>query len=258
MGLATAKKLGKDCYIILVGRTPAKLEGALAELKALGIGAEILPGDVSDRESVQKLAARAASIGTVKVVINAAGMSPHMGDAEAIFRANALGTIFINEELSKVMGEGSVIVDIASMAAYLFPQENLPLPLYPLSLTDPEAFISNMLGVLAKFPPEAQSGGAYSISKNFVTWYAQQSAVLYGKKGIRVVSVSPGTFETPMGVLEGEQAAGIAANGALGRMGKPEEMANLLAFVTSDAASYLTGADILCDGGSVAAMRQAK
>ena len=60
-----------------------------------------------------------------------------------------------------------------------------------------------------------------------------------------------------MGDLEGEQAASFALAGALGRVGQPEEIANLMAFIASDAASYLTGTDILCDGGAIAAMRSA-
>ena len=63
MGLEAAKILGKEQKIILVGRTVSKLENAIAELKALGIDAEAYPGDASDRESVKKLAAYAASQG---------------------------------------------------------------------------------------------------------------------------------------------------------------------------------------------------
>ena len=86
MGLETAKILGKEQKIILVGRTVSKLENAIAELKALGIDAEAYPGDASDRESMKKLAAYAASQGTVKTVIHAAGVSPHMADGEKIFK----------------------------------------------------------------------------------------------------------------------------------------------------------------------------
>ncbi|GHT80086.1 oxidoreductase [Actinomycetota bacterium] len=256
IGLAAAKRLGQDYYIVLVGRTPQKLEGALAELKALGIEGEILPGDVSNQESMQRLAGRAASLGKVKVVIHAAGMSPQMGNAETIFRTNALGTVYVNQELSKVMGEQSCIIDISSMAAYLMEEEQFPHDLYALSLTDTKEFVAKVLEGVTVLPEAYQSGLAYSISKHFAIWFAQHSAVIYGQRGIRVVSVSPGTFATPMGELEGDQAADIALNGALGRLGDPDEMAKLLAFVSSDAASYLTGTDILCDGGAVAAIRQ--
>ena len=81
-------------------------------------------------------------------------------------------------------------------------------------------------------------------------------AVKYGKKGIRVVSISPGTFKTPMGEVEGEEAAAFALRGALGRLGEPEEIAKMMAFMVSDACSYLTGVDILYDGGTIAAVQE--
>ena len=60
---------------------------------------------------------------------------------------------------------------------------------------------------------------------------------------------------TPMGEIEGEQAASFALRGAMGRLGEPEEIAKMMAFMVSDECSYLCGVDILYDGGSVAAMK---
>lgn len=255
MGLASAKLLGKDHKIILVGRTPKKLDNAIAELQALGIEAEAFPGDVGKRESIQALVEHATSQGYVKTVLHAAGMSPHMASGEAIFTANAIGTIHVNEEFSKVMDQGGCIINIASMAAYMTPEEQIPTALYPLSLTDPQEFLKEVLEILQKVAEEMRPSVAYVFSKHFARWYTQYSAFMYGKRGIRVISVSPGTFETPMGEIEGEQASDLAEMGALGRTGKPEEIANLIAFLASEKASYLTGTDILCDGGTVAAIR---
>lgn len=78
--------------------------------------------------------------------------------------------------------------------------------------------------------------------------------VKLGKKRICIVSISPGTFNTPMGELEGKLAAGFALRGAMGRLGEPEEIAKMMAFMVSDACSYLCGVDILYDSGSVAAL----
>jgi len=258
MGLSTAKKMGKDHHIILVGRTPQKLEGALQELDSMGIEAEVFPCDISNRESVQKLVEHAASVGNIKAVIHAAGMSPHMADGNTIFTVNAMGTIYINEEFAKKMGANSCIIDISSMSAFMMPEDKLPTAVYPLSLSEPEKFKETMFGILGNLPEEHKSAMGYMFSKNFVIWYAAKSACLYGKKGIRVLSVSPGTFETPMGELEGEAASSYAINGALGRVGQPEEIAELISFLASDAASYMTGTDILCDGGAIAAMRMAQ
>lgn len=75
------------------------------------------------------------------------------------------------------------------------------------------------------------------------------------KKGLRVLSVSPGTFSTPMGEIEVEEPFGFSINGALGRIGRPEEIAVLMAFLVSGRCSYLTGADILYDGSAIASFK---
>lgn len=254
MGLETAKILGKEQKIILVGRTVSKLDNAIAELKALGIEAEAFPCDAGDRESVKKLAAYAAEQGNVKTVVHAAGVSPHMASGEKIFTINAIGTINIDEEFAEVMKEGSCILNVSSMSAYMLPADRIPKQLYKMSLSDVSAFQAAIGQVIASVPEEQQPGTAYTISKNFVIWYTSRAAVRYGKKGIRVVSISPGTFKTPMGEVEGEEAAAFALRGALGRLGEPEEIAKMMAFMVSDACSYMTGIDILYDGGSVSAM----
>lgn len=254
MGLEAARLVGKDHKIILIGRTVAKLEKAVEQLKADGIDAETYPADISDRESVKQLADYVKQQGHLKVVIHSAGVSPHMAEAGTIFTINALGTIYINEELAEIM-DGGCILNVASMAAYLLPEAHVPYPVYQLALTDPTAFRAAMDQVLVRVPEEMKTGSAYTISKNFVKWYTERMAMRYGKKGIRVVSISPGTFRTPMGEVEGQQAETMALNGALGRMGEPEEIARMMAFMVSDDASYLTGSDILYDGGAIAAVK---
>lgn len=255
MGLEAAKILGKSSKIILVGRTVSKLDKALAELKTLGIDAQSFPCDAGDRESVKKLADYAAEQGTVKTVIHVAGISPHMADGEKIFAINAVGTINIDEEFAEIMGEGSCILNVSSMSAYMLPEANIPRQLYQLSLQSTEAFLAAANQMLSAVPEESRTGMAYTISKNFVVWFTSRMAVRYGKKGIRIVSISPGTFKTPMGEIEGEQAASFALRGAMGRLGEPEEIAKMMAFMVSDECSYLCGVDILYDGGSVAAMK---
>ncbi|MGN0695666.1 MAG: SDR family oxidoreductase [Oscillospiraceae bacterium] len=255
MGLETAKLVGKDRKIILVGRTVSKLENALNELRSLGIEAEAYPCDAGDREAVYKLAEYASSQGIVKTVIHAAGVSPHMADALKIFRINALGTINIDEAFGAVMGEGGCILNVSSMSGYMLPEASIPRQIYALALTDAAAFEEAAAKMLAAVPAEQSTGMAYSISKNFVIWYTAKMAIRYGKKGIRVVSIAPGTISTPMGDIEGEEAASFALAGALGRVGAPEEIAKLMAFMVSDECSYLTGVDILYDGGSIAAFK---
>ena len=98
-----------------------------------------------------------------------------------------------------------------------------------------------------------RKGMAYSISKHFVMWYCKKMAAKFGEKAARIVSVSPGSFDTDMGRLEEKSgSAEMLKTAALKRFGKTEEIAELLAFCVSDKAGYLTGTDILCDGGVMA------
>ncbi len=252
MGLATAKMLGKENYIIIVGRTVKKLDSALVKLREAGIDAESFACDISNRASVDKLAAYAKSRGRITSVIHAAGMSPNMGDALAIMEANALGTININEAFYEVMEKGSCLIDVSSMSGYLVPAFIMPTRGYRYSRKGNAVFMKMMMRRVNIFPKKLRSSLAYGISKNFVTWYAKTDAVKFGEKGIRVLSVSPGSFETPMGELEKDRVAEYTNQSAIKRLGRVEEIANLFAFCVSSKASYLTGVDILCDGGCVA------
>ena len=136
MGLAAAKFMPKDKIIVISGRTLSKLEGAVKELEALGYTAYAKACDTSKRESVKELVAFAKNLGEIKNVINSAGLSPAMSDPETIVRVNALGTVYINEEFSKVMNAGSVIVDVSSNSAYILPSFIINKKDYKLADTD--------------------------------------------------------------------------------------------------------------------------
>ncbi|MFC0876469.1 SDR family oxidoreductase [Saccharicrinis sp. FJH2] len=252
MGLATAKVLGKDNYILIVGRTQNKLENAVAELACEGIEAEYFVCDVSDRDSVNELVAKATSLGNIFTVINAAGLSPNMGNAKALLQVNAIGTINIHEAFYEVMEEGSSIIDVSSMSGHMVPSLIIPKKLYRLSRTNKDLFLRKMMNRIKILPGKLKAEVAYAVSKNFVIWYSKTDAVKFGNKGMRVLSVSPGFFETPMGELEKKRTDAYIKNSAIKRMGHVEEIANLLSFCVSDKASYLTGTDILCDGGCIA------
>ena len=260
MGLEAAKFMPKDKIIVLSGRTMSKLEGAVQMLKELGYDAHAKTCDTSDRESVKELVSFACSLGEVKNVINSAGVSPAMkGTPEGILRINALGTVYINQEFSKVMKPGSVIVDVSSNSAYILPSFVVPKKAYPLAETDEAKFLAKTVkrAGLAKGDYQ-RKGFAYSISKNFVVWYAKKCAFEYGKKGIRVVSLSPGLIATDMGNLEKEDGGMLIGFSAEERMGKPEELGYALATVADERNGYLAGVDVLCDGGSTNGMKEFK
>ena len=198
-----------------------------------------------------------AGLGTLVSVIHTAGVSPSMGDADYVMRTNAVGTVNVDEVFFATAGDGAAIVNVASMAAHMLPAEIIPTSKFPLALTDSDQFMAEMATACAIAPEEARSGLAYALSKSFVRWYSASQAERFNGRGLRIVSVSPGSVDTEMGLLEAEAGAGaMVTDAAVPRWGKAEEMAALFAFCASDKAGYLTGTDILNDGGVIASIAE--
>lgn len=254
MGLETARNIDKDVILVLTGRTVAKLEKAKELLEAEGHEVHLIACDVSKRSDVHELCLLADSLGTIKTVIHAAGLSPTMADPEKIIMVNAIGTKNVNMEFYKYMNDGGVIVDIASSSAYEAPGVLVKHQIYEEADYKEEAFIKHMIGEAKLAGNDYNKAGmAYVMSKNFVVWYAKKCAHEYAKKGIRVVSVSPGLIETGMGTQEVEQsefAKQMIENTCAGRMGKPEELGYAIATIADERNGYLCGIDVLIDGGA--------
>lgn len=255
MGLATAKILGRDRHVVISDVSQAGLDAALADLTSLGVQATAVACDITDRSSVGALFAKAAETGTVTSVVHTAGVSPQMGSAEKIVTINALGTIHVTEAALTLAGPGFALVNVASIAGHMLPAFLIPRRTYSLAATDAAQFTRKLTAAASRGPAKMHAGSAYSLSKNFVIWYTRRQAAAFGAKGARVLSVSPGSFDTAMGRLEADSGAGqLVDYAALKRFGTPEEIAELLAFCASDKPGYLTGTDILCDGGTKAGL----
>ena len=254
MGLEAAKYMPKDKMIVLSGRTISKLENAVRTITELGFTAYARACDTSDRASVRALAEYAASLGTVKNVINAAGISPNMAGGEKLLRVNALGTVYVNQEFYKVMRAGSVICDISSNSAYALPSMLIKLAKgsYQYAEKDESKFLAGLLKLSSLAKTNYQKAGfAYALSKNFVCWYARKCAFAYGKRGIRVVSLSPGLIATDMGKLEEKEGGALIPFTAEERIGRPEELGYAIATVADERNGYPSGVDVLVDGGSM-------
>ena len=174
-----------------------------------------------------------------------------MGDGKTILEINALGTHYVDQEFKKVMKEGTVILNVSSMSAYMLPNLLISAKKYPLIFKDEEKFVNKSLKKSRMFSKKMETSLAYPISKNFVCWYTKRVANEMYEKGIRVISVSSGNFSTTMGNLEAEQGKAFLKNAAIKRFGNPDEIASLFASLISKDFGYLTGTDIVCDGGTI-------
>lgn len=248
IGFESAKLLGKYFYIIIAARNEEKMINACNRLNDLGIEAIYYKLDMKDETSILELVNFAAKKGEVKALLHSAGMSPHMGNYKEIIDANAYGSVILNEEFLRIMHDG-VIINISSMSSYLTPFIVIPKRKFKLAFKDLNKMRNKFYNRCKLFPKKVRSGVAYGISKNFLTWFSIAFAIKAGEKNVRVICVSPGNFDTPMGKLEKDDASKYNDLSCLKRSGNPKEIAYLLNSIIDSNNSYLTGIDIKCDGG---------
>ncbi len=248
MGFEAAKIIGDDYLIVIASRSEEKLKKASNELKNLNIDVIYKTLDISNKESIYHFINEIKDIGDIKVLIHSAGMSPHMGDYKTIIDANAIGSVILNQEILKLMNNG-VIINVSSMSSYLTPSFILPKRKYKYAFCDIEKLRKSLYKRTKLFPLKVRSGVAYGISKNFLSWYSIASSIKAGEKNVRVISVSPGCFDTAMGKMESDEGNKYITTSALKRVGDPKEIAYLFKSLVDVNNSYLTGIDIKCDGG---------
>ncbi|MBW0018338.1 MAG: SDR family oxidoreductase [Mycobacterium sp.] len=256
MGLAAARILGRDHSVLLSDIHREGVNAAANELRAAGVDCTATVCDVTDQKSVTELARLAQQLGPIGAIVHTAGVSPNMGSADLILRINAVGTVLVNTAFYDIATTEMAVVNVASVAGHQLPTIIAPKRCYGRALSDLDRFHRDLLLMCNVAPRRARPGLAYMLSKNFVIWFSKIMAANFGAKGARVLSVSPGSFDTPMGRLEERGAGTLVQLGALKRFGNPSEIAELLAFCAGDRAGYLTGTDIICDGGVMAAMRR--
>jgi NAD(P)-dependent dehydrogenase (short-subunit alcohol dehydrogenase family) len=239
--------MGRACVDSLRGLADVILA---VDLRAPELDASVgVACDVSDPAAVRGLAARAREAGRFRALVHAAGISPTMGDARRVLEIDLVGTELLLEAFEPLVEPGSAAVCFSSSAAYeiapfLNPEleELLRAPLAPDFLERATALVGG------------NSGFAYALAKVGVIRAAARAAVRWGARGGRVNSLAPGLIDTPMGRREFERQPAMKdmlARTPLGRFGQSHEVAAVAAFLVSDAASFVTGIDVLVDGGQL-------
>lgn len=259
MGLACGQRLGDMVdRLLLVDLDEATVAAAAKELSASECRAEVEPFvlDVTDRDGLERLVARVDDLGTLRAVAHAAGISPTMADWKRIFTVDLVGTAGLAEALRPLVTNGTAMVCFASMAATFLGSEPDPAVDAALDVPLDEHLLDRLRE--AAGPTIEDPGIAYAWAKRGVQRFVQHEAVRVGPAGGRVCSVSPGIIDTPQGRQEAESQPvmeELRQRTPLGRVGRADEVAAVVAFMLSDEASFLTGVDVLVDGGVVAALR---
>lgn len=247
MGAAVSRLLvGRGNRLLLADRDEAAAATVAGELTG---NVQAIACDITDDASVAALVSHCGPLGALVIT---AGLSPNMAEGRRVAEVNLIGTDRVVRAFEPALTAGSVGVCFASMAAAMVPAD----PAVDAILDEPAS--PTLLDKLDALGLLEHPGIAYAVSKRGVIRVVERHAKAWGTKGARLVSLSPGVIDTPMGRLEDANEPSMAAMvsaSALGREGRPEEIAAVVSFLVSDAASFLTGTDILVDGGSVAAQR---
>jgi NAD(P)-dependent dehydrogenase (short-subunit alcohol dehydrogenase family) len=254
MGAAAARRVGAGATVLLADVDERKLDGQVAALTGSGYRVVGHVVDVSEKVSVEELAIAAQAHGRIVAVVHTAGVSPVQAPADAILRVDLLGTARMLDAFGGVIAPGGAGVFIASMAGTM---GSLDRDLEQRLTTTP----TDRLLELRELSPGAiaDPGTAYMISKRANQLRVRHASLRWGARGARVNSISPGVIATEMGAAEldgpsGEIMRAMVAGSGLGRIGTPEEIAAAVGFLLGRDASFITGTDLLVDGGVVASL----
>jgi len=258
MGLSCACRLADAVdHLLLVDRDEATLAAGSEEVVSKSRRAVVEPVvlDVTDRDGLARLAQRSEALGTLRSISHAAGISPTMADWKRVLTVDLVGTAMLAEALRPLATTGTAMVCFASMAPRLGITHVAPEVDAALDAPLDDRFLDRVREAVGA---EIENAGiAYSWAKRGVIRFVQQEAVRLGPVGARVCSVSPGIIDTPQGRQEAESHPFmdvLVQRTPLGRVGTSDEVAAVVAFLLSDEARFVSGVDVLVDGGVVAAM----
>jgi NAD(P)-dependent dehydrogenase (short-subunit alcohol dehydrogenase family) len=253
MGIAIARRIGSGGSLLLADIDAAALRAAAEDLRADGYQVAEQVTDVADAAAIDALAMAAGELGRVEVLVHTAGLSPVQATVEGILRVDLLGTALLLDAFGAAIAAGGSGVVIASMAG-------------TMSFLDADferRLASTPAGELLALPEIVavdNPGAAYGIAKRGNQVRVRAAALAWGRRGARINSISPGIISTPMGVAEldgpsGEFMRAMIAGSATGRIGTPQDIAAAVDFLTGPHSTFVTGTDLLVDGGVVASLQ---
>lgn len=256
MGLSIARQLGTGKTLVLADYNESTLASAAEHLRGEGYTVQTRVVDVSDTRSVTALADAAGRFGAVVQVAHTAGLSPVQAPVAAILAVDLLGVALVLDAFGRVIAPGGAGVVVSSMAGHTSS---------PLTSEQEQALASAPAQELLSLPflgadLITDPGQAYGVSKRANHLRVQAASTAWGVRGARINSISPGVISTPMGQQElaseygGYMKAMVEASGTK-RLGNPADITAAAAFLLGPEASFITGTDLLVDGGVVAVMR---
>lgn len=248
IGQAIIRRISAGRHIVLADYSLENANRAKEILENAGFECSTIRCDLGNKDDILALVNFATSKGCIKYMVNAAGVSPSQASVEEILRVDLYGTSVLLEEFGKVIAEGGSGVIISSQSGHR-------LPALPREQNDALAMSSvEELLTLPFIRSISDTLKAYQYSKRCNVLRVMYEACRWGKRGATINSISPGIIITPLAndELHGPRAKGyldMIAGMPARRAGTPDEVGDLAEYLMSSHGRFISGADILIDGG---------
>jgi NAD(P)-dependent dehydrogenase (short-subunit alcohol dehydrogenase family) len=262
LGMGCARNIGRHYPLLIVDIDGGRLDQAISLLRHEGYTADGYRCDITDPAQT-KILGEALSRGRgVRALAHVAAVGPAVGDWRKMLAVDLLGPHLIAEAVGPHMVRGAAAVFVGSLASYLCAPDPRLNPVLDEPLNP--GFYEAILEIHGAEPNMMES---YSYAKLGLIRLAEKLAIAWGENEVRALSLSPGMIQTSMGRSEGATLPSHTEKGGevprsewvreipLGREGTIVETAAVIAFLVSDAASFVNGIDIVVDGGQRAAWR---
>lgn len=253
LSMAIARRMGYGKKIILGDKNLGHAEAIAKIMNQAGFDVEPMEMDLSSREDIRAMIAKAQSYGEIKALVNGAGVSPSQAPIELILKVDLYGTAILLEEVGKVIAEGGVGVTISSQSGHRMPVLT-PEQDRALAMTPTEELLS-----LDFLQPDKirDTLHAYQLAKRCNEKRTMYEAVRWGERGARINDIAPGIIVTPLAIDEfngprGDFYKNMFAKCPAGRPGTADEVADVAELLMSERAQFITGATFLVDGGATA------
>lgn len=253
IGMAITRRVGYGKKVIVGDKKIENANKIVQILNNAGFDALAVEMDISSRESILNLIAKAKEYGEIAMLINAAGVSPSQASIEVILKVDLYGTAVLLEEVGKVIKRGGVGVTISSQSGHRMPALTAEAD-EQLATTPPEKLLT-----LDLLQPQnlKDSLHAYQMAKRCNVKRVMAEAVKWAERDARINSISPGIIVTPLALDEfngsrGDFYKNMFAKCPAGRPGTADEVANVAELLMSEKAAFITGSDFLIDGGATA------
>ena len=253
ISMAIARRVGHGKKIILGDKNTENAKTISQIMNNAGFDVEPVTMDLSSKESIHSLIAKAQDLGEIKYLVNGAGVSPSQASIETILKVDLYGTAVLLEEVGKVIAEGGSGVTISSQSGFRMPQLT-PDEDRLLATTAPDELLK--LHILQKNNIK-DTLHAYQIAKRCNEKRIMYEAVRWGQRGARINAIAPGIIVTPLALDEfngprGDFYKNMFKNCPARRPGTADEIATIAKLLLSEEGSFISGSTFLADGGATA------